>query len=50
MLERGLRSDVRLGRDFELSGELVDQLASLPGLENVVLKPQGARSHLRLVA
>jgi DNA polymerase-3 subunit alpha len=41
---------VRLGRDFELDGELVDQLAHVEGLANVALKPQGSRAHLRLVA
>ncbi|MEO6040959.1 MAG: DNA polymerase III subunit alpha [Croceibacterium sp.] len=41
---------VRLGRDFALDGELVDRLSRVPGLENVVLRPQAARASLRLVA
>ncbi len=41
---------VRLGRDFALSGELVDMLAGEPGIANVTLKPRKAVSSLRLVA
>ena len=41
---------VRLGRDFALHGELVDQLAQLPGLGKVSLRPVAAAARLRLVA
>ncbi len=41
---------VRLGRDFELDGELVDRLALIAGLDNVALIPRRGAAHLRLVA
>jgi DNA polymerase-3 subunit alpha len=41
---------VRLGRDFELDGELADQLAKIEGLANVTLTTRSAASPLRLVA
>ncbi|MEO5707261.1 MAG: DNA polymerase III subunit alpha [Alteraurantiacibacter sp.] len=41
---------VRLGRDFALHGELVDQLALLPGLGKVSLRPVTGAARLRLVA
>ncbi|MFC3099611.1 DNA polymerase III subunit alpha [Altererythrobacter lauratis] len=41
---------VRLGGDFALSGELVDRLATEPGLANISLRPRRATSSLRLVA
>ncbi|MEO6152428.1 MAG: DNA polymerase III subunit alpha [Croceibacterium sp.] len=41
---------LRLGRDFELDGDLMERLALVPGIANLVLKPQGARASLRLVA
>ncbi|MXO61362.1 DNA polymerase III subunit alpha [Altererythrobacter salegens] len=41
---------VRLGRDFELDGELVDRLALVDGLENVSLTPRKGAANLRLVA
>jgi len=40
---------VRLGRDFELGGELVDRLSQVPGIERVSLRPKGGAS-LKLVA
>jgi DNA polymerase-3 subunit alpha len=41
---------LRLGRDFALDGELVERLAEVPGLSDIVLKPQTSRASLRLVA
>jgi len=41
---------LRLGRDFALDGELVERLAEVPGLSDVVLKPQTGRASLKLVA
>ena len=41
---------VRLGRDFVLDGDVVERLAGVTGLSNMVLKPQPARASLRLVA
>ncbi|WAT18524.1 DNA polymerase III subunit alpha [Aurantiacibacter sp. MUD11] len=41
---------VLLGSDFALGGELVDKLATIPGLANVALKPIRGVGHLRLVA
>lgn len=41
---------VRLGRDFELDGELVERLVQVDGLSNVSLTSRRAPSHLRLVA
>ncbi|HSG56808.1 MAG TPA: hypothetical protein VLA45_15275, partial [Paracoccaceae bacterium] len=41
---------VRLGKDFDLHGELVDQLALIPGIANVSLRPKRGTSSLRLVA
>jgi DNA polymerase-3 subunit alpha len=41
---------LRLGRDFDLDGELVDRLAQVEGLSEIVLKPQSSRAALRLVA
>jgi DNA polymerase-3 subunit alpha len=41
---------VRLGRDFDLHGELVDRLAIIPGVANVALRPRRGASSLRLVA
>ncbi len=40
---------VRLGRDFELGGELVDRLSQVPGIANVSLRPRGGAS-LKLVS
>ena len=41
---------LRLGRDFALDGELVERLAEVKGLSEIVLKPQTGRGNLRLVA
>jgi DNA polymerase III subunit alpha len=41
---------VRLGRDFQLDGELAERLASLEGVANVALSAKRGASHLRLVA
>ncbi|MDG2003974.1 MAG: DNA polymerase III subunit alpha [Novosphingobium sp.] len=44
------RQQVRLGRDFALDGELVDQLVTIEGIGNVSLTARKAGDHLRLVA
>ncbi len=41
---------VRLGRDFQLDGDLVERLASLEGVANVALSAKRAAGHLKLVA
>ena len=41
---------VRLGRRFELDGELAERLAQIEGLANVSLTTRPGGSHLRLVA
>jgi DNA polymerase III subunit alpha len=41
---------VRLGRDFELDGELAERLVQIDGLANVSLTTRRGPSHLRLVA
>lgn len=41
---------LRLGRDFELDGELAERLLQVDGLANVSLTSRRASSHLRLVA
>ena len=41
---------LRLGRDFELDGELAERLAQVDGLANVSLTSRRGPSHLRLVA
>jgi len=41
---------LRLGRDFDLDGELVERLLLIPGLSNVSLTTRRGASHLRLVA
>jgi DNA polymerase-3 subunit alpha len=41
---------VRLGRDFELGGDLAEQLAQVDGIANVALTTRRGPSHLRLVA
>jgi len=41
---------VRLGRNFALDGELIDQLALVEGISNVSLKGRRGGDHLRLVA
>ncbi len=40
---------IRLGRDFELGGELVDRLSQVPGIDRVSLRPRGGAS-LKLVS
>jgi len=46
----GRSQQVRLGRDFALDGELVDQLALIEGIANVSLTARKRGDHLRLVA
>ena len=41
---------LRLGRDFEVDGELAERLAQVEGLANVALTTRRGPSHLRLVA
>jgi len=41
---------LRLGRDFELDGELTERLLQIDGLGNVSLTSRRSPSHLRLVA
>ena len=41
---------VRLGRDYQIDGELAERLASIPGLANINLTARRGSSHLRLVA
>jgi len=41
---------LRLGRDFALDGQLVDELAQIEGIGVVAFQPQSGRSRLRLVA
>src|SRR5690606_27100462 len=41
---------LRLGRNFELDGELAEQLLQVEGLTNVSLTSRRSPSHLRLVA
>jgi DNA polymerase-3 subunit alpha len=51
-LRTGLGNDpkLRLGRAFNLDGELAERLASVPGLAKVELTTRRGGSHLRLVA
>ena len=41
---------VRLGRDYQLDGELAERLADIDGLDKVSLTTRGSTGHLRLVA
>ena len=41
---------VRLGRDFQLDGDLAERLASVEGLANVALTARRGQANLRLVA
>ena len=41
---------VRLGRDFQLDGELAERLATVEGIANVSLTARRGPSHLKLVA
>lgn len=49
-LDYDRHATLRLGRNFELSGELAERLASIEGIENVELQPVRGRADLRLVA
>jgi DNA polymerase-3 subunit alpha len=49
-LEDGSHVPVRLGRDFVLSGETVERLSGVPGIENIELAPLPGKAKLRLVA
>src|SRR5690606_41860699 len=49
-LEEGRAPLVRLGRDFDLDGELAERLVHIEGLANVSLTTRRGPSHLRLVA
>ncbi len=49
-LDGGQTQLVRLGRDFAVDGELVDQLAEIDGIGNVSLTARRGGDHLRLVA
>jgi len=49
-LDEGQSQEVRLGWDFSLDGELVDQLEAIEGISNVSLRPQRAGGHLRVAA
>ncbi|HKX79285.1 MAG TPA: DNA polymerase III subunit alpha, partial [Novosphingobium sp.] len=50
MLGDGKSRSVRLGRNFMLDGDLIDQLETIDGIAAVSLKAQRSRDHLRLVA
>ena len=41
---------VRLGRNFQLDGDLAERLSAIEGLDQVSLQPQRSRANLRLVA
>nr|WP_166176242.1 DNA polymerase III subunit alpha [Altererythrobacter segetis] len=41
---------VRLGRDFDIDGELAERLAHIDGLANIALTTRRAQAHLKLVA
>ena len=49
-LEDGGYAAMRLGRNFPLSGETVERLWGVPGIENVELTPVPGKANLRLVA
>jgi DNA polymerase-3 subunit alpha len=49
-LADGGQARLRLGRDFVLSGDLAERLASVDGITNVSLAPLKRRGNLRLVA
>ncbi|MFM5924995.1 MAG: DNA polymerase III subunit alpha [Novosphingobium sp.] len=46
----GDEPQIRLGRDFQLDGDLAERLASLEGVANVALSARRGAGHLRLVA
>jgi DNA polymerase-3 subunit alpha len=41
---------VRLGKDFQLDGELAERLALIEGVANIALTAKRGAGHLRLVA
>ncbi len=47
---RSPEPQLRLGRDFQLDGDLVERLLHIDGLANVALTTRRSGSHLRLVA
>ena len=49
-LADGASRQVRLGRSFDLDGDLADQLAGIAGIGNVSIKARRGKDHLRLVA
>jgi DNA polymerase-3 subunit alpha len=49
-LSEGGEAQMRLGRNFVLSGELAERLAAVEGIGKVSLAPQKKRGNLRLVA
>ncbi len=48
--ESGAEPVVRLGRDFQLDGELAERLEQIEGISNVSLTTRRGSTHLRLVA
>ncbi|HWK42421.1 MAG TPA: DNA polymerase III subunit alpha [Croceibacterium sp.] len=50
MIREGECPELRLGRDFELKGELAERLAEVEGLSGISLTPERGASRLRLVA
>ena len=46
----GVDQLIRLGRDFQLDGELAERLANVPGVANVQLSARRGGANLRLVA
>ena len=49
-LGEGREATIRLGRDFEIDGELAERLAQIEGLANVSLSTRRGPARLRLVA
>jgi DNA polymerase-3 subunit alpha len=50
MLAAGGEAEVRLGRNFVLTGDLAERLAAVEGISRVALVPLKKRGNLRLVA
>ena len=48
--DAGAEPVVRLGRDFQLDGELAERLEQIDGISNVALTSRRGPTHLRLVA
>jgi DNA polymerase-3 subunit alpha len=46
----GQEPTMRLGRDYQLDGELAERLANIDGIANVSLSARRGPAHLRLVA